>query len=74
VRIAFVFPFSLTGTGRAGHGLPGAGRGPADVVLGQPSPSERAENRGGDVAADSFRWPHQLAVQPVPGPGGALGR
>jgi NHL repeat len=43
------------------HGLP-EGRRPADVVLGQPKPDERAENRGGEVAGDSFRWPHQLAV------------
>jgi hypothetical protein len=35
---------------------------PADVVLGQPTPHDRAENRGGEPAADSFRWPHQLAV------------
>ena len=52
------------------HGLPettgaagiGAGRRAADVVLGQPTAHDRAENRGGEPAADSFRWPHQLAV------------
>ena len=50
------------------RGLPGrdspGGSGPrnADVVLGQRSGGVRDENRGGDVAADSFRWPHQLAV------------
>jgi hypothetical protein len=49
------------------QGLPEGGpaaRGgrPADVVLGQPDPSARAENRGGEPASDSFRWPHQLAV------------
>lgn len=51
------------------HGLPGDPGGPggpvrrpADVVLGQPTPQDRAENRGGEPSADSFRWPHQLAV------------
>lgn len=41
-------------------GLPEQGQ-PADVVLGQPTPSAREENRGGPVAADSFRWPHAVA-------------
>ena len=41
-------------------GLPEPGR-PADVVLGQPDASAREENRGGPVAADSFRWPHAFA-------------
>ena len=41
-------------------GVPAPGQ-PADVVLGQPSPSAREENRGGPVAADSFRWPHAIA-------------
>lgn len=41
-------------------GIPEPGR-PADVVLGQPTPTDREENRGGPVAADSFRWPHALA-------------
>jgi hypothetical protein len=41
-------------------GLPEPGR-PADVVLGQPDPTGREENRGGPVAADSFRWPHAFA-------------
>ena len=44
------------------NGLPSSPGTPADVVLGQPAPTARAENRGADVAADSFRWPHQLAV------------
>lgn len=43
------------------QGLP-HGRRPADVVLGQPDPHHRGENRDGEPAADSFRWPHQLAV------------
>ena len=34
---------------------------PPDVVLGQEGPTRRDENRGGDVAADSFRWPHDMA-------------
>lgn len=42
-------------------GIPEPGR-PADVVLGQPDPSAREENRGADVAADSFRWPHGFAA------------
>jgi hypothetical protein len=43
-------------------GLPGSPTRPADVVLGQPSPHVRDENRGGPPAPDSFRWPHQVAV------------
>ncbi|MFN8667379.1 MAG: NHL repeat-containing protein [Gemmatimonadaceae bacterium] len=34
---------------------------PAHVVLGQSSPNENSENRGGDVRGDSFRWPHAVA-------------
>lgn len=34
---------------------------PAQVILGQPGPTENSENRGGDVRADSFRWPHAIA-------------
>lgn len=41
--------------------LPPAGR-PADVVLGQPGPGERSENRGADPSPRSFRWPHALAA------------
>jgi hypothetical protein len=41
-------------------GIPDPGR-PADVVLGQPDATSREENRGADVAADSFRWPHAVA-------------
>ncbi|MEZ5096860.1 MAG: NHL repeat-containing protein [Nocardioides sp.] len=41
-------------------GIPEGGQ-PADVVLGQPDGSAREENRGGPVAADSFRWPHAFA-------------
>lgn len=43
-------------------GLPESAGRSADVVLGQPSPTAREENRGGPPAADSFRWPHQVAV------------
>jgi hypothetical protein len=42
------------------HGLPTEDR-PADFVLGQPSLRDNAENRGGPLAADSFRWPHAIA-------------
>ncbi|ODU04026.1 MAG: hypothetical protein ABS81_12010 [Pseudonocardia sp. SCN 72-86] len=41
-------------------GIPDDGR-PADLVLGQPDAASREENRGGEAAADSFRWPHDLA-------------
>lgn len=41
-------------------GLPAADR-PADVVLGQPDPHHREENRGAAVGPDGFRWPHALA-------------
>lgn len=40
-------------------GLPDADR-PADVVLGQPDPAHREENRGADAGPDSFRWPHAI--------------
>ena len=32
-----------------------------DLVLGQPTPLAREENRGGAVNARSFRWPHAIA-------------
>jgi len=41
-------------------GLPETDR-PADLVLGQPHPGHREENRGRGVGADSFRWPHGVA-------------
>jgi hypothetical protein len=41
-------------------GLPLDGR-PADVVLGQPTPGHREENRGGEAGPASFRWPHAFA-------------
>ncbi|WP_237573426.1 NHL repeat-containing protein [Mycolicibacterium lacusdiani] len=41
-------------------GIPDPGR-PADVVLGQPDPKHREENRGGDAGPASFRWPHDIA-------------
>ena len=34
---------------------------PPDLVLGQPSPADRGENRDGPADADSFRWPHSMA-------------
>lgn len=49
-------------------GIPEPGQ-VADVVLGQPGPGVREENRGADVAADSFRWPHAVAGT---GSGGVL--
>jgi hypothetical protein len=33
----------------------------ATVVIGQPDFGSNAENRGGAVSADSFRWPHAIA-------------
>ena len=42
------------------NGIPEPGR-PADVVLGQPDATSRAENRGSEVGPASFRWPHDLA-------------
>lgn len=41
-------------------GVPAPGQ-PADIVLGQPSPSAREENRGGAVGPASFRWPHAIS-------------
>ena len=40
-------------------GLPEPGT-PPEVVLGQPTAQDRDENRG-RLAADSFRWPHDVA-------------
>lgn len=42
------------------HGLPAPGQ-PADLVLGQPTPADHAENRDGPPSANSFRWPHAIA-------------
>jgi hypothetical protein len=42
------------------RGLPEGDR-PADLVLGQPSSGDNAENRGGPPSASSFRWPHAIA-------------
>jgi len=41
-------------------GLPEPGVQP-DVLLGQPHPFARGENRDGPVSASSLRWPHALA-------------
>lgn len=41
-------------------GIPESGR-PADIVLGQPDPVSREENRGDRVGPASFRWPHSIA-------------
>lgn len=40
-------------------GLPTSNR-PADIVLGQPDPAHREENRGAEAGPDSFRWPHDI--------------
>jgi hypothetical protein len=42
------------------RGLPEPGQ-PAELVLGQPTAHDHAENRDGPPAADSFRWPHAIA-------------
>jgi hypothetical protein len=34
---------------------------PADIVLGQDDGTGREDNRGGEVSAFSFRWPHAIA-------------
>ncbi|RDH78568.1 hypothetical protein DVS77_10530 [Mycolicibacterium moriokaense] len=41
-------------------GLPDANR-PADIVLGQPDPASREENRGEHVGPAGFRWPHAIS-------------
>lgn len=41
-------------------GVPDTDR-PADVLLGQPHPAARGENRDGGAGPASFRWPHDLA-------------
>ncbi len=41
------------------EGLPESDR-PADRMFGQPDESASEENRGGPVAADSLRWPHDF--------------
>lgn len=40
-------------------GLPPAGS-PADFLVGQDSPGDRADNRGG-IGVNTFRWPHAVA-------------
>lgn len=40
-------------------GVPESGQ-RADIVLGQPSPSAREENRGEAAGPASFRWPHAI--------------
>lgn len=65
--------FYVTDTGNRrvlvwNDGVPQPGQ-PADVVLGQPTAAARDENRGGPVAAGSFRWPHDVAAT---GDGGVL--
>lgn len=42
------------------HGFPDPDQ-PADLILGQGSPREGEENRGGPANPRSFRWPHAIA-------------
>ena len=42
------------------NGLPDADR-PADFMFGQDNEADSEENRGGPVASNSFRWPHDFA-------------
>lgn len=44
-------------------GVPEPGQA-ADIVLGQPSPSGREENRGAAAGPASFRWPHAITGTP----------
>ncbi|MGE0218477.1 hypothetical protein [Mycolicibacterium sp.] len=44
-------------------GIPDPGRA-ADIVLGQPDPAARDENRGGAAGPASFRWPHAITGTP----------
>ncbi|MBX6387625.1 MAG: NHL repeat-containing protein [Frankia sp.] len=41
-------------------GLPSSPGVRPDLVLGQPDPASREENRGGPVGPASFRWPHDI--------------
>jgi len=42
-------------------GIPDSPDRPADLVLGQPGPQAREENRGEGAGPRSFRWPHDIA-------------
>jgi hypothetical protein len=42
-------------------GIPGAAGVEPDILLGQPGPADREENRGGEPGPASFRWPHGVA-------------
>ncbi|MCM3884768.1 hypothetical protein, partial [Frankia sp. R82] len=46
------------------HGVPTSPDTPPDLVLGQPGPAARADNRGGVPGPASFRWPHDIAGTP----------
>jgi NHL repeat len=41
-------------------GLPDSAAAGPDLILGQPDPASREENRGGPPGPASFRWPHGL--------------
>lgn len=49
---------------RWADGVPDSPDRPADLVLGQPGPAHREENRGDRVGPASFRWPHDIAGTP----------
>ncbi len=56
--------FYITDTGNrrvvGWRGLPMPNQ-PPDVIWGQDKPTDALENRGGDVGANTFRWPHAVA-------------
>lgn len=57
--------FYVTDTGNRrvlgwSDGVPDSPDRPADLVLGQPDPAHREENRGDKVGPASFRWPHAV--------------
>ena len=45
-------------------GIPSSPDEPPDLILGQPGPAEREENRGEGVGPASFRWPHGITGTP----------
>ncbi len=61
--VAGVFWVADTGNRRVlgwSGGIPTAAGVEPDIVLGQPHPGQREENRGGPPGPASFRWPHDL--------------
>lgn len=41
-------------------GLPSSPDRAPDLILGQPDPTSREDNRGGPAGPDTFRWPHDV--------------